>query len=143
MVWTGTSSNQTNRATSGVLANDNSGRAPREFKTTIVWAAETNPVAPCFYVPAGFTASSYSVNTEALSSSAGVGLVADFGDAGDPDRLAAALDLDAAGFNQGLRIGDALGTGYTYTERTLINLTVTGVPLVGTKTVVRLTGTML
>jgi hypothetical protein len=141
MVWTGTSSNQVNRASPGTLANDQQGgRNTVEFKTLLVWAAETNPVAPLFTVPAGFTPSSYIVNTEALSASAAVGLAADLGDAGDTDRLAAALDLDAAGFNHGLRIATA--SGFAYAADTLINLTVTGVPLVGTKTEVILRGTV-
>lgn len=141
MAFTGTSSNQTNRATLGVLANDNEGgRKEVVFETKIVWAAETNPVAPCFYVPAGFRPTQYIVNSDALSSSAGVGLAADLGDSGDADRLAAALDLDAASYNNGLRTGT--GVGYEYTARTLINLTVTGVPLVSTVTQVLVRGTV-
>jgi hypothetical protein len=141
MAFTGTSSNRTNRATTGVLANDNQGgRKEVEFETKIVWAAETNPVAPCFYVPAGFKPSQCIVNSDALSASAGVGLAADLGDSGDTDRLAAALDLDAASYNTKLRTDT--GVGYVYTADTLINLTVTGVPIVSTVTQVIVRGTV-
>jgi hypothetical protein len=144
MVWTGTSTNQTDRATPGVLANDNeAGRKAIVFKTSLVFAAETNPVAPLFYVPEGFRAESYGIICEALSASAGVGLAADLGDAGDADRLAAALDLDAAVNSIAMvRQGAALGQAYTYTARTLINLTVTGVPVVSTICTITLRGTV-
>lgn len=142
MVWTGTGTNATNRATLGVLANDNSQRKLIVVDTTITWAAETNPVAPLFYVPIGFKPCFYFYQSEALSSSAGVGLAADLGDAGDPDRIAAALDLDAAGSALSIRLATAVGVPYVYTARTLINLTVTGVPLVSTKTYIMLAGSV-
>lgn len=141
MVWTGTSSNQTNRATVGILANDNQGnRKTVAFSTVIVWAAESGPTAPCFTVPKGFSPLQYDVDSEALSASAGTGLSADLGDAGDVDRLAIDLDLDAAASLHGIRIATA--KGYTYTADTLINLILTGTPIVSRVTIVTLTGTV-
>ena len=141
MVWTGTSSNQTNRATVGILANDNQGnRKTVAFSTVIVWAAESGPTAPLFYVPKGFSPLQYFIDSEALSASAGVGLSVDFGDSGDNDRIGIDFDLDAAASLQGIRIATA--KGYTYTADTLLNFYVTGTPVVSRVTIVTLIGTV-
>lgn len=115
------------RTTLGVLAAAKEhGSHPRvfPFEVTLPAVAPTNPTLNLTTVPAGFRPELLVFQNEALSSSAGVGLTVDVGDSGDADRLAAAIDADAANAFVGLRIATTLG--FVYSADTDIVATVTG-----------------
>ena len=83
-------------------------------------------------IPAGAKLAGLYVANEALSTAAGTA-GADFGDSGDPDRIVAALDMDAAGSrfvairnDSAAPSATVLGLGYEYTAETVLLATPTG-----------------
>lgn len=117
--------------TKGVLADGRDANSKMKiFK--FKWVVPTTPGAAPYIelckVPRGFKPCFVNFQCEALSASAGVGLNARIGDAGDgtnvadDDRLMQDVDSDTANSSNGLALA---GSGFEYLAETVIGVTVT------------------
>lgn len=118
------STENTTLQTAGIMvpSRDLGGKA-RLYPFTFLFtsAAGSAPVLYMSKIHAGMKVWGLFLQTDGLSTSAGIGLTIKIGDSGDDDRFIAAFDADVAStaFVQ-LRMGSGLGFGYAYTADTWI-----------------------
>ena len=122
MAWT-TTTEKDAHASVKVLADKRTGvHIPHilTFNATVPTSPGAGAVVGLGTVPAGFKPGGVFFSTNGLSASAGVGLTVVIGDAGDPDRLMASVDADAA-LDQ-FKLAPA-GYDYEYTVDTALTMT--------------------
>jgi hypothetical protein len=106
--------------------NDLAGRVRVAYFSKTTASEAVSDVVQLTKLPSGARVLALFINSDALTSGAGTS-GASFGDTGDPDRLATAVNLDAAvNAFTALRKGANLGTQHKYTAETIISATVTG-----------------